>query len=214
VSGDVWSGRAQLYVESDAHRAGDDLELLVEWARGATTALDVATGGGHVARRLRDEGIQVVTADPAPGMKPDVVCRAEDLPFADGSFDVVACRTAAHHFSDVPAALAEMARVSRDRVLLVDTVNMGDDAEQAEALRDPSHVRNYTEAEWRAFVEGAGLVLDQVEHTANSMDYAAWLVRTGCEGEEAERVRELWGDRVRDGRLTLDKIALRTRVAA
>ena len=57
VSGDVWSGRAQLYVESDAHRAGDDLELLVEWARGATTALDVATGGGHRrVRRLRDEG--------------------------------------------------------------------------------------------------------------------------------------------------------------
>ena len=49
VSGDVWSGRAQLYVESDAHRAGDDLELLVEWARGATTALDVATGGGRRA---------------------------------------------------------------------------------------------------------------------------------------------------------------------
>ena len=213
MSGDVWSGRAQLYVESDAHRAGDDLELLVEWARGATTALDVATGGGHVARRLRDEGIEVVTADPAPGMKPDVVCRAEDLPFADGSFDVVACRTAAHHFSDVPAALAGMARVSRDRVLLVDTLNMGDDAEQAEALRDPSHVRNYTEAEWRAFVEGAGLVLEQVEQTANSMDFAAWLARTGCEGEEAERVRELWGGRVAAGRLTLDKIALKTRVA-
>ena len=123
-----------------------------------------------------------MTADPAPGMKPDVVCRAEDLPFADGSFDVVACRTAAHHFSEVPAALAGMARVSRDRVLLVDTLNMGDDAEQAEALRDPSHVRNYTEAEWRAFVEGAGLVLEQVEQTANSMDFAAWLARTGCEG--------------------------------
>ena len=106
-------------------------------------------------------------ADPAPGMKPDVVCRA-GIPFADGSFDVVACRTAAHHFSDVPAALAGMARVSRDRVLLVDTLNMGDDAEQAEALRDPSHVRNYTEAEWRAFAGGRRLPVLQVEQTANS----------------------------------------------
>jgi hypothetical protein len=28
-------------------------------------------------------------------------------------------------------------------------------------------------------------------------------------GEEAERVRELWGERVSDGRLTLDKIAIK-----
>ena len=206
---DLWSERAALYVDSDAHRAGDDLDLLVEWARGAETALDVATGGGHVARRLRDEGIQVVTCDPAPGMKPDVICRAEDLPFADASFDVVACRTAAHHFADVQAAVREMARVSRDRVLVVDTLNMGDAAEQAEALRDPSHVRNYTEAEWRSFLEAAGLQLEAVEHTAHPIEFAAWLARTGSEGAEAERVRELWGGRVADGRLTLDKIALR-----
>ena len=206
---DVWSDRAQLYVESDAHRTGDDLDLLVEWARGARTALDVATGGGHVARRLRDEGIQVVTSDPAPGMNPDVITRAEILPFADGSFDVVVCRTAAHHFADVEAAVREMARVSGDRVLIVDTLNMGDDAEQAEALRDPSHVRNYTEAEWRGFLERADLRLDEVQVMPHTIDFAAWLARTGCEGEEAERVRELWGDRVADGRLTLDKIAIR-----
>ena len=58
---DVWSERAQLYRDSAAHREGPDLDLLVEWARGAQTALDVATGGGHVARRLQDEGIEVVT---------------------------------------------------------------------------------------------------------------------------------------------------------
>ena len=55
-----WSDRAQAYVDSDAHREGDDLEQLVAWAVGATTALDVATGGGHVARRLREAGLEVV----------------------------------------------------------------------------------------------------------------------------------------------------------
>ena len=210
---DVWSERAHLYVDSDAHRAGDDLDLLVEWARGAATALDVATGGGHVARRLRAEGIQVVTCDPAPGMQPDVICRAESLPFADGSFEVVACRTAAHHFEDVRAAVAEMARVAAGRVLIVDTLNMGEDAEQAEALRDPSHVRNYTEAEWRDFLVGAGLRVDDVNLVQNAIDFAAWLARTGCEGDEADRVRALWGDRVADGRLTLDKIAIRASVS-
>jgi SAM-dependent methyltransferase len=209
---DLWSTRAELYAESDAHRAGEDLELLVEWARGARTALDVATGGGHVARRLREEGLEVVTCDPAPGMRPDVVCRAEDLPFRDSSFDVVACRTAAHHFTDVGAAVMEMARVSSALVLIVDTVNMGVAAEEAEALRDPSHVRNYTEEEWRAIVASAGLDVEEIRFTANTFDFAAWLERTGCEGEVAERVRELLGARVVDGRLTLDKIAIRAAV--
>jgi SAM-dependent methyltransferase len=209
VTGEAWSARARAYVESDAHREGEDLDLLVEWAAGAETALDVATGGGHVARRLRDAGLEVVTCDPAPGMAPDVICRAESLPFADRSFDLVACRTAAHHFDDVRAAVREMARVTRGRVLLVDTLHMGDAVEEAEALRDPSHVRNYTEAEWRGIVEEAGLGVDDVVFPAHTFDFTAWLDRTGCDGADAERVEELLGDRVRDGRLTLDKIAIR-----
>src|SRR5262245_39220223 len=116
---DRWTAHAEAYRTSEAHREGPDLDLLVEWSAGASTALDVATWGGHVARRLRDAGLQVVSCDPSPGMQPDVICRAEDLPFADASFDVVACRIAAHHFADVRAGVSEMARVGRDRVLIV-----------------------------------------------------------------------------------------------
>ena len=209
MTGETWSGRAQAYVESDAHREGEDLDLLVAWAAGAATALDVATGGGHVGRRLREAGIDVVTCDPAPGMRADVTCRAESLPFGDDAFDVVACRTAAHHFDDVRAAVREMARVSRDRVLIVDTIHMGEDVEEAEALRDPSHVRNYTEAEWRGFVEEAGLRIEELRVPAHSFDFAAWLERTGCAGDAAAQVEVLLGERVADGRLTLDKLALR-----
>jgi SAM-dependent methyltransferase len=206
---DVWSERAASYVDSDAHRAGADLDLLVSWAAGAWTALDVATGGGHVAHRFREAGIRVVTCDRAPGMQPDVICPAEHLPFADASFDAVVCRTAAHHFEDPAAAVAEMARVARARVLLVDTLHMGEATEQAEALRDPSHVRNYSLDEWRALVRGAGLELEEMQVLTHPIDFAAWLARTGCVGEEAERVRELWGERVVGNRLTLDKVALK-----
>jgi SAM-dependent methyltransferase len=206
---DVWSERAQLYVESDAHRGGEDLDQMVAWAAGARTALDVATGGGHVARRLREAGLEVVTTDRAPGMNPDVICPAEDLPFADGAFDVVACRTAAHHYGDVAAAVQEMARVASDRVLLVDTLNMGEAVEQAEKLRDPSHVRNYTEAEWRTLIEDTGLEITDLTVFPHTFDLAAWLERTGCAGEDARRAVELLGDRAAGGRLTLDKIAIR-----
>ena len=146
-----WSERAQLYRDSEAHREGEDLDLVVEWSEGAETALDVATGGGHVARRLREAGVNVVTVDSAPGMQPDVVSRSEDIPFADESFDVVVCRVAAHHFDDVPKAVSEMARVSRDRVIVVDNLFLDDDAEQADRVRDPSHVKNWSEGEWRSF---------------------------------------------------------------
>jgi len=209
-----WSERAQGYVDSDAHREGADLDLLVEWSAGARTALDVATGGGHVARRLREAGLEVVTCDPAPGMHPDVICRAESLPFASGAFDLVACRTAAHHFADPAAAVFEMARVSSDRVLVVDTVFMGERVEEAETLRDPSHVRNYTEAEWRGFLEEAGLVVEEARVLQHTFDVAAWLARTGCVGEEARRVEALLEGRIADGALTLDKLAIRARQGA
>ena len=65
----VWDERAEAYRTSEAHREGEDLDLFVDWAQGARTALDVATGGGHVARRLREAGLDVVSLDPAPGRR-------------------------------------------------------------------------------------------------------------------------------------------------
>src|SRR5579871_1477366 len=130
-----------MYRTSAAHAEGPDLDLIVEWAVGCHTALDVATGGGHVARRLRDAGLQVVSCDPAPGMRPDVICHAEHLPFADDVFDLAVTRVAAHHFADVGAAVRELARVASRRVVVVDTLYQGEEGEDGEKLRDPSHVR-------------------------------------------------------------------------
>ena len=212
---DVWSERAQLYRESPLHREGEDLDLIVEWAKPAPgrTALDVATGGGHVARRLREEGCNVVTLDPSPGMHPDVIGRAEDLPFADGSFDVVTTRIAAHHFDDVDAAVHEMARVSRELVLVEDTLYESEQVEEAERLHDPSHVRSYTEEEWRTFLDEAALEVEQVKLVEKRQPLDAWLARTGCAGEDAERVRELLAHRIEDGIIRDTKILLKARKA-
>jgi SAM-dependent methyltransferase len=204
----TWSERAQLYRESAAHREGADLDLVVEWSTGAENALDVATGGGHVARRLREVGIDVVTIDPAPGMQPDVISRAEEIPFADGSFDVVACRVAAHHFEDVRAAVREFARVSRDRVIVVDNLYLDDQAEEADRVRDPSHVRNYSEAEWRELFEAAGLRVDEVRRFDKPIEIEPWLERAATPVDDAQRVRELLADRIEDGWITLDRIAI------
>ena len=211
---DHWSERAEAYRQSKPHSQGADLDLVVEWAAGCRTAIDVATGGGHVARRLREAGLQVVTTDAAPGMQPDVVCRGEDLQFADSSFDVVVCRVAAHHFADVRAAVREMARVAVDRVLVVDNLYMDEAAEEADRIRDPSHVRNYTEAQWRRFLSDAGLEPEEVRVFDFPIEFEPWLERAGCEGEEAERVRELAAERITDGWIRLDRIAVKAAKSA
>jgi ubiquinone/menaquinone biosynthesis C-methylase UbiE len=206
---DLWSERAEAYRTSEAHREGPDLDVVVEWAAGARTALDVAAGGGHVARRLREAGLEVVSADPAPGMRPDVVCPAEDLPFADESFEVVACRVGAHHFADVKQAMRELARVARDRVLVVDNVFVDEAAEEADRVRDPSHVRNYSEAEWRALFEEAGLAVAEVRRFDKAIAVEQWLERSGCRGAEAEHVRELLADRIEGDEIVLPRIAVK-----
>jgi SAM-dependent methyltransferase len=211
----VWSKRAQLYRDSEAHREGEDLDLIVGWAGEAPgrRALDVATGGGHVARRLRESGFDVVSSDPAAGMEPDVVARAEELPFDEGSFDVVACRVAAHHFDDVERALAEMARVSSSLVLVADNLHLGEAVEEAERLRDATHVRCYSETEWRTLFAGAGLELEDVRVVAKRIELDGWLARAGCEGKCARRVRDLLADRIEDGRVVLSRGVFKGRKA-
>ena len=210
---DTWSSRAQSMRESPTHREGPDLDLVVDWCEPADgiDALDVATGGQHVARRLRDEGARVVTVDPAPGMDPDVISRAEEIPFADASFDVVACRIAAHHFDDVGAAMREMARVTRDRVVVQDNLFQGEAMEEAEKLRDPSHIRRYSEDEWRGFSESAGLEIDRLEIMTRRMPVDPWLARLGATPEVSAKVKELIADMIEDGLVSHEAIILRGR---
>ncbi|MFN2470324.1 MAG: class I SAM-dependent methyltransferase [Gaiellaceae bacterium] len=210
---EVWSRRANAYRDAVEQREGADLDRIVEWclAAEARTAIDVATGGGHVARRLREAGLEVVSADPAPGMHADVFCYAENLPFAARSFDGVVTRIAPHHFSDVAAAVGELARVARKVVIVEDTLYASDTVEEAERLRDPTHVRSCTEEEWRGLLEGAGLELEAVERHEKRRPFEAWLTRTGTSESDGARVRELLAERIVDGDYVDTKVLMRAR---
>ncbi len=104
-----------------------------------------------------------------------------------------------------------MARVSRDRVVVQDNVFMGDEVEEAEKLRDPTHVRCYSEDEWRAFFEEAGLRVEDERMFDRAVEVEPWLARVETPKEDAARVRELLADRIHDGRLTLRSIVLKGR---
>ncbi len=156
-------------------------------------ALDVATGGGHVARRLREAGAEVVTVDAAAGngarrrVARPRACRS---PTARSTSSSRGSRRITSPTS--PARSAEMARVDarrgRDRghALHLRRPRAGRDAARSRrtcaATPRPSGAR---------FLEGAGLAVEHVDYFRKTHDTEDWLARTGCEGETAARVREL-----------------------
>jgi SAM-dependent methyltransferase len=144
-------------------------------------------------------------------MRPDVICRAEDLPFADGAFDLVVTRIAPHHFDDIAAAIAELARVSGSLVVVEDTLYVSEQVEEAERLRDPSHVRSYSEDEWRSMLEAAGLEIETVEAFEKRHPLEEWLDRSGTPDEDKPRVKELLAEQIEGDEYVDTKLVLRAR---
>src|ERR1043166_9262970 len=107
-----------------------------------------------------------------------------------------------------------MARVGSDLVLVADNLFLGESGEEADRLRDPTHVRNYSEDEWRGLFEQAGLGIEAFEREEKWIELEPWLARAGCVGAEAKRVRELLADRIEDGRVRVDRGMFKTRKAA
>ncbi len=62
---DYFARTAESYVTSFSHRAGDDLERLVELGEWnpQLQALDIATGGGHTALAVAPHVAQVTVTD-------------------------------------------------------------------------------------------------------------------------------------------------------
>jgi hypothetical protein len=78
-------------------------------------------GGDHTVRdRLREAGIPYTSVDIAQDLRPDIIASVTALPLSDRSFDIVcACEVLEHlPFEEFDAALAELARVARRRVIL------------------------------------------------------------------------------------------------
>jgi ubiquinone/menaquinone biosynthesis C-methylase UbiE/extradiol dioxygenase family protein len=206
----AFGAAAESYVTSERHRSGDDLALLVEWAQPVPSdrALDISTGGGHTARAVAPHVSSVAVTDLTPRMLATaraflaeqgvtnatyVIADAERLPFLDASFDLVTVRIAPHHYADAPRAMREMARVLAPggRLLFIDNIAPEDtELDQImndwERRRDPSHVRAYTETEWRSLLAEAGLSVTRSETRRKAYLFAGWVERMSLpEGERA-----------------------------
>jgi SAM-dependent methyltransferase len=213
--GGQFGARADAYLNSVVHAQGVDLQALAALARAHPEArvLDLGCGGGHVTFHVAPHVREVVAYDLSPEML-DVVKRAarerglgnvatkqglvESLPFDAESFDLVLSRFSAHHWRDFEAGLREAARVLKPGGIaaFVDTVSPGtpllDTFFQAlELLRDCSHVRNYSRAEWEAAIARAGLTPGDTTPHRLHLEFTSWIERIRTPQVQADAIRAL-----------------------
>lgn len=221
-----FSRTAEGYVRSKGFAKGDDLAEAARLLRPTAedTLLDIACGGGHTALFFAPLVRSVVASDltmqmlkkaqehiSEEGGVENITFReadAEDLPFPAGSFTLLTCRIAPHHFPDVPRALREFHRVLRrgGRLVIIDTL-LPEDPEIAEfyqtmeKMRDPTHVRAYREEEWVRMLQEAGLDVHETTSFPKTHDFQEWAKRAGLNREGVQRLNRFFidaSDRIHD----------------
>ena len=216
-SREQFDAHAEKYASSTVHRFGASLPVLLELAgpQPYEQALDVATGTGNTAFTVAGRAGQVIGLDVSPAMLAQARARAEEegvlnvtflegaaeqLPFADATFDLLTSRHAPHHFRDLRAFLSGAYRVLKPGGRLVIADQITPQAEDQAAVqtwvdtwqqtRDPSHFRQRTVAEWQALAAGAGLTWTPELFVPYRLDFGWWTRQSGCNPQTVQALRE------------------------
>ncbi len=176
---------ARNYATSEVHVSSPTRDRLHALLPRVGSVCDVASGAGHTGLGFAGKSTRIVAVDPAPNMLGEVrrlaaahgvtvetvEAFAEAIPLPSDSFDLVVCRVAAHHFSDLPKAMGEMTRLAKPggHVAIIDMEGNDDPAIDAlnheiEVLHDPTHVRSYTVSHWRELFAVNGLEIEACEN--------------------------------------------------
>lgn len=133
---------------------------------------------------------------------------AEHLPFKDQIFDIVTCRIAPHHFRRPEKFVAEVHRVLKagGTFGLVDNITpdeetapgfdgdalrrAGVELNEIEKLRDPSHERALSRADWEDLVGRAGFGVEHVEELRKKMGFLAWCANMSVAPELEQKLRQ------------------------
>jgi ubiquinone/menaquinone biosynthesis C-methylase UbiE len=145
------------------------LEAVARWfdLHSVSSALDVGCGNGFSTYYMREHIANIFAVDQSNYMLTRHLLKssgqlsqadAARLPFADNSFDLVYCWEVLHHLSNPALTVAEMARVSRQYVLLVEP-NGRHPLMMAFALTHPEErwLLRFTSAYIRKLLKGANL---------------------------------------------------------
>ena len=178
------------------------LELMLDASRigPSSRVLDVACGPGIVTCAFAQRAAAAVGLDLVESMLERAAERADALglanvewvrgdvdalPWPESAFDAVVSRFSLHHLEEPAVALREMARVCArgGRLVICDLAPEPARAEAFDAmerLRDPSHVRAFTEGELCALIAETGAfgAVDRPAHTWRSSSRRIWLARS------------------------------------
>lgn len=196
-----YADKSNAYLTSTVHAQGEEFAKIraIIQDNQLTNLLDLGCGGGHVTYQLADSVQSVVAYDLVEQMVQTVttqaaqknltnitgmVGKAENLPFSDGEFNCVVSRYSAHHWQNVAQAMDEIYRVlaSNGKCVIVDILGNSNPTldnlfQTIETVRDPSHVRDYSLAEWLKFAEYAGFNIEKVEKQRLRLDFTSWVAR-------------------------------------
>jgi len=118
---------------------------------------------------------------------------AENLNFSDSNFDIITCRTAAHHFLDVEKFCYESKRVLRNdgEIIIVDTITsdqlkLNEWHQEVELIRDKSHKKNLSMIEWKNIFKKAKLEIIDIIQSRVNMNLSDWMERSGTSDEDKE----------------------------
>ena len=182
-------------------------------ARRTDEVLDVGCGAGYSAFACARKARTVTAVDWRPELLVSARKEAtrrrlanitfqemapEELPLPTGSFDVVVCAAAVHHFSRPAAALAEMVRVCRAAglVAIEDVIASEQDIRaryhnRMERLRDRSHERLLKLSEMLALLGQAGLNVQRVEVNDSIREFNEWVGVTRPPLRRSEHIRHM-----------------------
>jgi SAM-dependent methyltransferase len=123
---------------------------------------------------------------------------AEELPFADGAFDLAVCRLAFHHFEHPAHVLAEMCRACRSGAIIAsEDLYASEFPTRAsyyndfERLRDHSHTRALAPTDLVVMLTQAGVELQRLYSDDLVVDMESWLQSTQADPNDAAEVRRL-----------------------
>lgn len=210
----MFGPQAAMYATSQVHIHDNrltTLQRMIAEAPASRWTIDLGTGAGFTAFAASEYADRVVASDVTLEMLLETrriaghrrlgnvgLCqnRAEELPFATDSIDLVTCRAAGHHFTDLGAAFDEIHRILKPggSLVMADSVSPEDDAlalwyNDVELRRDFSHVENRKVSVLLKMLEDRGLKVVEQHDERTYMMFNDWVNRTATPEAEVVALR-------------------------